>query len=83
MSNLRKGGPSGPQRAENDLIDLFLDEGPGNLDRPRDLAADLAASVQLEMTILPRDPLPHSRQMVKSVGRLDSEPEEVTTYVRG
>jgi len=83
VRNLLQGGPTGPRRAESYLENLFLHEGPGNLGRPNDLAADLAATVQLEVTLLARDPLHQSPQMVKCVGRLDSEPDEVKTTVRG
>jgi hypothetical protein len=75
--------PSEAVCRESYLENLFLHEGPGNLGRPNDLAADLAATVQLEVTLLARDPLRQSPQMVKCVGRLDSEPDEVKTTVRG
>ncbi len=83
VRNLLHGNPSGPRRAESYLENVFLHEGPGNLDRPRDLAADLAATVHLEVTVLPRDPLHDNPQTVKCVGRLDSEPADVKTTVRG
>ncbi len=83
VRNLLHGNPSGPRRAESYLENTFLHEGPGNLDRPGDLAADLAATVHLEVTLLPRDPLHANPQTVKCVGRLDSEPADVKTTVRG
>lgn len=80
---LLAGNPSGPRRAETYLENLFLHEGPGNVARPRNLAAELAAMVQLEVTLLPRDQLAASPAMVKCVGRLDSAPAEILTSVRG
>jgi hypothetical protein len=83
QETLLQGGPSGPRRAESYLEEVFLHEGPGNAGRPSQLATDMLETVQLEVTVLPRDLLGNAPLTVKCVGRLDAEADEIKTSVRG
>lgn len=72
VRHLLSKAPGDNGRPEWYLEALFAHEGAGNFGKPRSLADDLMRAVQLEISVLPPDPMRDSTKVL-CTGRLDTE----------